>query len=127
MPRHPFYQHDLQLTLFDQVKVLQAMNQPAEAVHMTREAAALARGNATDMYNIACLLSLSIPLTRSHEQPALAAEAMQTLRAAVALGWRDARHTARDPDLIPLRALDEYRRVLAELFDRGFPANPFAR
>ncbi len=127
MPRHPFYQHDFRLTLFDQVKVLQALNQPVEAVLVTREAAVLARGNPTDMYNVACLLSLSIPLTRSHEQPALAAEAVQTLRAAVAVGWRDARYTARDPDLIPLREHDDFRRVLAELFDRGFPPNPFAR
>jgi hypothetical protein len=32
----------------------------------------------------------------------------------------------RDPGLAPLRDRDDFRRLLAELFDRGFPADPFA-
>jgi hypothetical protein len=49
------------------------------------------------------------------------------LREAVRAGWNDAQHTSRDPDLAPLRDRDDFRRLVAELFDRGFPADPFAR
>jgi hypothetical protein len=31
-----------------------------------------------------------------------------------------------DPDLDPLRHRADFRRLLAELFDRDFPADPFA-
>jgi hypothetical protein len=35
--------------------------------------------------------------------------------------------TGRDPDLAPLRERQDFTRLLADLFDRGFPADPFAR
>jgi hypothetical protein len=56
----------------------------------------------------------------------MAAEAVQMLRAAVAAGWSNAQHTDRDPDLASLRDRDDFRRLLTELFDQGFPADPFA-
>ena len=37
------------------------------------------------------------------------------------LGYRFA-----DPDLLPLRDRADFRRLVADLFDRGFPAVPFA-
>ncbi len=52
---------------------------------------------------------------------------MNTLRAAIAAGWNDAGHTSRDPDLAPLHDRDDFRRLLAQLFDRGFPADSFVR
>jgi hypothetical protein len=52
--------------------------------------------------------------------------AVDVLRGAIAAGWRDAAHANRDPDLIPLRGRDDFRRLLAELLDAGFPADPFA-
>ena len=52
---------------------------------------------------------------------------MAALRAAVAAGWSDAAHAARDPDLAPLHDRPEFRPLLAELFDHGFPVDPFAR
>jgi len=54
-------------------------------------------------------------------------EAMAALRTAVAAGWSNAPHTARDADLAPLRDRADFRQLLAELFGRGFPADPFAR
>jgi hypothetical protein len=48
------------------------------------------------------------------------------LRTAVAAGWSNAPHTARDPDLTPLRKRPDYQALLAALFDRDFPADPFA-
>ena len=49
------------------------------------------------------------------------------LRQAIAAGWSNARHTDSDPDLNPLRLREDFRRLLALLFDQGFPADPFAR
>ena len=36
-------------------------------------------------------------------------------------------HMTRDSDLDALRDRADFRRLLAELFDRGFPRDPFAR
>jgi eukaryotic-like serine/threonine-protein kinase len=71
-------------------------------------------------------MSLIVPLTKGAPQLALGAEAVQALKQAIAAGWNDAQHTSRDPNLAPLRDRDDFRRLLAELFDRGFPADPFA-
>jgi hypothetical protein len=54
---------------------------------------------------------------------------MDWLRKAVAAGWKTPRHVAqmtRDPDLDALRHRPDFRRLLAELCDRGFPTDPFA-
>jgi hypothetical protein len=76
---------------------------------------------------VACTLALAIPLVPTDQQPTLATEAVQMLREAVAAGWNNAQHTCRDPDFAALRDRDDFRRVVAELFDRGFPADAFAR
>ena len=55
---------------------------------------------------------------------------MSWLAKAVAAGYhtpQNLAHMTRDPDLDALRGRADFRRLLAELFDRGFPADPFAR
>ncbi len=52
------------------------------------------------------------------------------LTKAVAAGYNTRRHLAhmtRGSDLDALRERPDFRRLLAELFDRGFPADPFAK
>jgi serine/threonine-protein kinase len=127
VPRHPVYGQFLRNHLSNLTGVHQALNQPAEAIRTAREFATLVRGSPAGLYEAACLLALSVPLTRGEDRQALAAEAVQTLREAVAAGWSDAGHAARDPDLAPLRDHADLHRLMAELFDRGFPADPFAR
>jgi tetratricopeptide (TPR) repeat protein len=127
MPRNPFNQQVFRSSLFRLAKVYRALNQPAEAIQVTRELAELSRGNATDLYNVACALALSAPLTRPEQQQALAAEAVGTLKEAIAAGWNDAIMLCRHDDLRALRNRDDFRRLLAKLFDRAFPADPFAR
>jgi len=72
-------------------------------------------------------LSLSSRRTERREGQALAAEAVQVLKQAVTAGWSDAKHMNRNPALYPLHDRADFRRLMAEMFDRGFPANPFAR
>jgi tetratricopeptide (TPR) repeat protein len=127
MPHYPSYQQIFGRSVLDLVSVHQALNQPTEAVRLTREWAALVGGNPGDLYNVACALALSIPLVPEDQKPALAAEAVQTLKESIAAGWSDAQHMSRDPDLAPLHNRDDFHRLLAELFDRGFPADPFAQ
>jgi serine/threonine-protein kinase len=50
--------------------------------------------------------------------------AMQSLRRAIARGYRDVRWLRRDPDLAPLRARQEFQALLLDL---TFPDDPFAR
>jgi serine/threonine-protein kinase len=52
--------------------------------------------------------------------------AMELLRVAVKAGWNNAAWTERDPDLVPLHGRDDFRRLVASMFDRPFPADPFA-
>jgi serine/threonine-protein kinase len=127
MPRDPFYQQVFKLHLLDLAKVHQALKQPAEAIRVVRELAGLARGSPADHYHVACALAQCVLLTRGDQRQTLAAEAVQTLKEAVAAGWNDAGKTSRDLGLAPLRDRDDFRRLVSELFDRGFPADPFAR
>ena len=70
----------------------------------------------------------SFPLARDPGQrQSLADAAMTLLRAAMAAGWSDAARTAADPDLAPLRDRPDFRALVAALWDRAMPADPFAR
>jgi eukaryotic-like serine/threonine-protein kinase len=127
MPRHPFYRKAMKHHLINLAKVHRALNQPAEAIGTTQELAAMAPGDPSDDYNVACTLALCVPLTRGEQRRALATKAVRALKQAIDDGWNDAGKTVRDPDLAPLRDCDDFRQVVAELFDRGFPAEPLAR
>jgi tetratricopeptide (TPR) repeat protein len=126
-PRNSEFQKRLRVHLLNLTKVHQALNQPAQAIELARELLSLAGTHPTDLYNVACAMASSIPITRGEERRSLAAEAVQTLQRAVAAGWNDAGKTSRDPDMAPLRDREDFRRLLAELFDHGFPADPLAR
>jgi serine/threonine-protein kinase len=109
-------------------KALRSLGRAEEAAQIVRERRRLWEKNPGELYGVACELALAIPLSNDFaRQQALAAEATDALRAAIAAGWRDALHTGRDPDLIPLHDREDFRRLLADLFDRAFPADVFAR
>jgi hypothetical protein len=77
---------------------------------------------------MACELALCVLVARDEaRQNALAAEAIEALRTAIAAGWTDAAKTGRGSDLARLRDRDDFRRLVAKLFDRVFPSHPFAR
>ncbi len=126
LPRHPVYRQFLRNHLSLLAAAHRALNQPVEAAQAAREWAELARGNPADLYNAACSLALNVPLAQAEQSQARAAEAVQILNQAVAAGWKDAARTSRDPDLAVLHDRSDFRRLLGEIFDRSFPANPFA-
>ena len=127
MPNDPSYERSLRSHLLTLASVFQALCQPLEVIRVSRELAEQVRADPTEFYNVACVLALCVPSARGMERQALTALAVQALRKAVAAGWNDAQHTSSDSDLIALHDNDEFRRLLAELFDRGFPADPIAR
>ena len=127
MPRQRLYQRTIKLHLLCLVRVCWALHQPAEANRLMSEAANLSHGNPTDLYKVVCALALSVPLAPADKRQALAAEAVEKLKQAIAAGWNDAGKTGRDPDLATLRDRDDFRRLLAGLFDRCFPTDPIAK
>src|SRR5262249_27425577 len=55
------------------------------------------------------------------EARAYAGRAMEALRTAVRKGFRDARHLEKAETYGPLRDREDFRRLLAELWDHAFP------
>jgi serine/threonine-protein kinase len=109
-------------------RALRALGRADEAAGATREGMKLWPRNPGELYNVACEFALCIPIAKDEVGRARhAAEAMAALHDAVTAGWSDAAHTARDADLNPLHDRSDFRRLLSELFDRVFPADPFAR
>ncbi len=108
------------------MSVEETLGDAEAAARAARELAEVAGGGPGDSYNVAGALARSIPIAPAAERAKLANAAVEALRTAVAAGWNNATHTARNPDLIPLHGRDDYNRLLAEMFDRTFPANPFA-
>ncbi len=85
-------------------------------------------GHPDSLYGAACILSRCVPLAENRaEHDRHPDEAIKALCAAIAAGWSNAVWTIRDPDLVPLHARDDFHRLVGELFDHGFPADPFAR
>jgi tetratricopeptide (TPR) repeat protein len=115
---------------------LRALGRAEEAAEASRERAKLWPRDAAELYGVAGELALCLPII--DREPALrpgvrelrnllATEAAVTLRLAIAAGWSSADSMAHDPNLAPLRDRDDFRRLLAELYDRIFPTDPFAR
>jgi tetratricopeptide (TPR) repeat protein len=125
-PHHPAYRSGLDHALLDLMNVLLALDQPTLAIRTQRELLSLPRESPNDIYDVACALALCVPITPGKPGQAAAADAVRALRQAVAAGWKDAGRTSRDKDLVSLRDRDDFRQLLAELYDRGFPADPFA-
>ena len=115
--------------------MLQKCGRTAEAVSAFREAIAILEGLAHptrgNIYDLGCsqsLLSGVAPdagagLTAADGQ-AMADQAMNSLRRAIAAGWKLWTHMGADTDLDPIRSRPDYRML--EL-DMAMPADPFAR
>jgi eukaryotic-like serine/threonine-protein kinase len=127
-PRHPNYLDFLHLALSNLARTNLALRKPAEAAEAAREMLSISSRDPSILYDFACYLALRVPLAADGSEAArYADEAFGTLKQAVAAGWVDATKTEKDPDLAPLHDRDDFRRLVAGLFDRVFPADPFAR
>jgi serine/threonine-protein kinase len=115
---------------------LYELKRPAEVETALSEYRKLSPAARSGLYNLACRQARRIrdvgeePTSRIPDKAAerhrCAENAMFWLRQAVGAGWNDAQRTNRDPDLTPLHHRDDFRRLVAELFGRSFPADAFA-
>jgi hypothetical protein len=98
----------------------------------------LNRNDAVSLYDAACYRAVTAGVLRTDDRAPHAGQqaeseadiAMCWLAKAVAAGWDTPQrlaHMTRDRDLDALRDRADFRRLLGELFDRGFPKDPFAR
>ncbi len=98
----------------------------------------LNRTDADSLYKAACYRAVTASLLRADDRTPDAGQqaeaeadiAMSWLAKAVAAGYDTPQRLAqmtRDRDLDALRDRADFRRLLAELLDRGFPKDPFAR
>ena len=92
------------------------MGREEDALRETNLAVTLRAGEATILYNAACVFS---SLKRKQE-------AMDSLRKAWDAGFRDVDWVRRDPDLAFLRSEPEFERLFPEKSAKGTPANPTA-
>jgi len=125
-PNDPAVRQYLNNNYMGLAAALRAQRRGAEAAAVTRQRRGLWPGVAGEQYNMACELALSMPIVDEAERDAMGAEAMEALREAVISGWSDAVHTAHDADLVALRGREDFRRVLAGMFDQKFPVSVFA-
>jgi tetratricopeptide (TPR) repeat protein len=77
----------------------------SDGLKMDRKLVKLQPDNATAHYNLACSLALS----------KRKGDALDELRRAVQLGYRDLDWMQQDPDLEPLKTLPEFRALLDQL------------
>src|SRR4029077_4054735 len=93
-------------------QALRAIGRPDEAAGAASDRMKLWPGNPGELYNAACEFALCVPIAReAAAKKRYADEAMAAMRAAVAAGWSNASHTARDPDLAPLRERPDYQAL----------------
>ena len=96
----------------------------ADAVQAVAKLRELGTATAEQLYNAACVYSLcAAAIKPEKDQDALTAEqsaarqqhiadALATLREAIAAGWKGFAHMQTDPDLAPLRDLPEFKALL---------------
>jgi hypothetical protein len=85
-----------------------------EAVALTAELAKQKKWNSLHWYDFACVYAVASTRVAGKQQE-YADRAMELLHQAVKAGYDDATHVAQDPDLIPLRERDDFKRLQAEL------------
>jgi serine/threonine protein kinase/tetratricopeptide (TPR) repeat protein len=97
----------------------------AQATAATEALARQADLNPGHLYDLACNFSMSAtaaerdrklsPADRARLQALYAARAVDFLRQAIAAGWRNPQHLKTDPDMEPLQAREDFRKLLAGL------------
>jgi tetratricopeptide (TPR) repeat protein len=109
---------------------LRALRRPADAAAAARECLAISSDNPDRLYDMACELSLCVPLAGADDRAGQAAQdryaawAIDALRKAIAAGFRDFAHMKVDTDLDPLRNRDDFQLLM---MDFNFPANPLVK
>jgi tetratricopeptide (TPR) repeat protein len=105
-----------------QLRLRRASNllQLGDHVRAVADAAALAESparTAEDLYNVACIYALASRLTSGEgsRSSTYAENAVESLRQAMARGYRDLAHLQKDPDLEGLRSREDFQQFVKDL------------
>jgi hypothetical protein len=130
--RHPAYRRFFRNNPRSLAETLLGLLDHAAAAKMAEELFKASVDPANDTYNVACYLSLCVPLAekdsklteveRRTQSQGYADRAIAFLRQALAKGFRDADHMAKDDDLAALRQRPDYQALLKEM-EKAKPAN----
>jgi non-specific serine/threonine protein kinase/serine/threonine-protein kinase len=135
--RKPLGPRPMQSLLYHRLRAL-AQQRDASGCRQTAEMLEkLHCDDAPSLYYAACFRAITAGVLRADARTTDAArqadaegdKALGWLTKAVAAGYDTPQHLAhmtRDADLDSLRDRDDFRRLMAGLMDRGFPADPFA-
>jgi hypothetical protein len=93
-----------------QVKAGQVAQAVAEAAELTKSS----NWPASQWYDFACIYAIASGKSAAKKSE-YADRAMELLRRAVKAGYKDAAQVAKDRDLDPVRARDDFKKLLAEL------------
>jgi serine/threonine-protein kinase len=127
LPQVTEYRRSLGEHYLDLVASLGILGRGGEVADVIRDLVDLWPGNPGQLYQASRTLFRYFPLARDADQRrALADAAMTLLGAAADAGWSDAARTAADPDLAPLRDRPDFQALVAAMWDRAMPADPFA-
>ena len=90
----------------------------ADAVQVVAKLRELGTATAGQLYNAACVYSLCAAAIKPEKDELTAArqqhiaDALATLREAIAAGYKNFAHMQKDPDLAPLRDLPEFNELI---------------
>jgi tetratricopeptide (TPR) repeat protein/tRNA A-37 threonylcarbamoyl transferase component Bud32 len=127
-PRHPSYLEALQDHLGDLASAELGLGRIGPAREAARERRKISAGRPASLYRSACALARCASHGDDPSESARdAAEAMATLKEAAAAGWNNPTLAASDSDLTALRGRADFQQLLATLFDRAMPSDPFVR
>jgi tetratricopeptide (TPR) repeat protein len=124
-PRNPMYRQFYRNNLTVLIQTNAGLGDRVGAIKAAEKMRDLGWDPSDDAYDAACYLSLCIPIIqrddkatkeeRDKQMAFYGAEALKMLRAAFAKGYEDAAHMKKDADLEPLRAREDFKKLLADL------------
>jgi eukaryotic-like serine/threonine-protein kinase len=127
-PRHHEYRQTWRNNRMRLAQSLLGLLDHAAAVKMAEELLKASVNPAKDTYNAACFLSRCVPLAekdsrlteseRRTQAQNYGDRAITVLRQAVATGYKDGQHMAKDDDLAPLRERPDFQQLLKEVTTR---------
>ena len=127
-PRNPAYRSSLLNQLDNSARAFLGLRNAPDAADAARELASASAGDADMLFKAAGSLACCMPLAADRRQASrYGDEAMAVLKQAVAAGWTNANGLDHDPHSSSIRDREDFQKLLLELFDKSFPADPFAR
>ena len=128
-PRHPIYRQFLRNNLWTLARANAGLLDQASAVQVAETIRDLGWDPPGNAYDAARALARCIPIAAKHDELDAAQReeaatfygdaAMKLLRDAVGKGYKDVAHLKKDTDLDPLRQRDDFRKLVAELEEKG--------